>query len=121
STCEGDAVVFEVAGRLPFGCVDAILAGHTHAGVAEELSGVPIAEAYSGGRAFSRIDLVVDRSPRRVRSHRIMAPTNICSRANGRTGPCAPQGAVAQYEGAEVVSDPALERLLAPAADEARA
>jgi len=121
STCEGDAEIFEVARRLPPGSVDAILAGHTHAGVAHEVSGIPIAEGYSGGRAFSRIDLAIERASGRARSHRIMAPTNICSRANGRTGQCASQGAVVQYEGAAVVSDSAIERLLAPAADEARA
>ena len=121
STCEGDAEIFEVARRLPSGSVDAILAGHTHAGVAHEVGGIPIAEGYSGGRAFSRIDLAIDRATGRVRSHRIIAPTNICSRANGRSGQCASQGAVVQYEGAEVVSDSAIERLLAPAADEARA
>jgi 2',3'-cyclic-nucleotide 2'-phosphodiesterase (5'-nucleotidase family) len=120
STCEGDAEIFEVARRLAPGTVDAILAGHTHAGVAHEVSGIPIAEAYSGGRAFSRIDLIVDRATGRVRSHRVMAPTDICARASGRAGQCARQGPPARYEGAEVVSDPAIARLLAPAADEAR-
>jgi 5'-nucleotidase len=121
STCDGDAEIFEVARRLAPGSVDAILAGHTHAGVAHEVSGIPIAEAYSGGRAFSRIDLVVDRTTGRVRSHRIMAPTNVCSRGSAGTGQCPAQGPPARYEGADVVSDAAIARLLAPAADEARA
>jgi 5'-nucleotidase len=121
STCEGDAEIFEVARRLPSGTVDAILAGHTHAGVAHEVGGIPIAEAYSGGRAFSRIDLVVDRATGRVTSHHIMAPTNICSRVNAQSRQCIPQGPPARYEGAAVASDPAIERLLAPAVDEARA
>jgi 5'-nucleotidase len=121
STCDRDAEIFEVARRLAPGSVDAILAGHTHAGVAHEVSGIPIAEAYSGGRAFSRIDLIVDRATGHVRSHRVMAPTNICSRASAATGQCTAQGPPARYEGAEVVSDAAIARLLAPAADEARA
>ena len=121
STCDGDAEIFEVARRLAPGNVDAILAGHTHAGVAHEVSGIPIAEAYSGGRAFSRIDLVVDRSTGRVQRHQIMAPTNICARASAGPGQCRAQGPTARYEGAEVVSDAAIARLLAPAADEARA
>ena len=121
STCDGDAEIFEVARRLARGSVDAILAGHTHAGVAHEVSGIPIAEAYSGGRAFSRIDLVVDRATGRVRSHRVSAPTNICSRVNERTGQCTPQGPPARYEGAAIVADRRLEQLLAPAVDEARA
>ena len=122
STCEGDAEIFEVSRRLARGSVDAILAGHTHAGVAHEVSGIPIAEAYSGGRAFSRIDLVVDRATGRVRSHRVSAPTNICSRVNERTGQCSTsQGAPARYEGAAIVADRRIEQLLAPAVDEARA
>jgi 5'-nucleotidase len=121
STCESDAEIFEVARRLPSGSVDAILAGHTHAGVAHEVSGIPIAEAYSGGRAFSRIDLVVDRATGRATSHHVMAPTNICSRVNVQTRQCTPQGPPARYEGAEVASDPAIERVLAPAVEEARA
>jgi 5'-nucleotidase len=121
STCEGDAEIFEVARRLARGSVDAILAGHTHAGVAHEVSGIPIAEAYSGGRAFSRIDLMVDRATRRVRSHRVSSPTNICSRVNERTGQCTPQGPQARYEGAAIVADRRIEQLLAPAVDEARA
>ena len=121
STCEGDAEIFETARRLPGGAVDVILAGHTHAGIAHEVSGIPIAEAYSRGRAFSRVDLVIDRATRRVREHHIMPPTDICARANARTGQCVPQGPLARYEGAEVASDGAIERILAPAVEEARA
>ncbi len=98
-----------------------ILAGHTHAAVAHEVGGIPIAQAYSGGRAFSRIDLVVDRGTGRVRQRAIRAPHEICSRVSMQTAKCAQNGPIARYEGADVVSDREIERLLAPAVAEAAA
>ena len=121
SSCESGSEIFELARRLPPGLVDVIMAGHTHAGLAHEVRGIPIAEGYSGGRAFSRIDLVVDRATGRVRQHAIMAPRDICSRASQQTARCAQQGAIARYEGADIVPDRAIEKLLAPAVAEAAA
>ena len=121
SSCDSGSEIFELARRLPAGLVDAIMAGHTHAGLAHEVRGIPIAEAYSGGRAFSRVDLVVDRATGRVRQRVIMAPRNICARANRQSARCVQQGPVARYEGADVAPDRAIEQLLAPAAAEAAA
>ena len=121
STCESGSEIFELARRLPPGLVDVIMAGHTHAGLAHEVRGIPIAEAYSGGRAFSRIDLVVDRATGRVRQRAVMAPREICSRANRQTARCVQQGPIARYEGADVAPDREIEQLLAPAVAEAAA
>jgi 2',3'-cyclic-nucleotide 2'-phosphodiesterase (5'-nucleotidase family) len=50
-----------------------------------------------------------------------MAPRGICSHASPETGRCVQNGGVAQYEGAAVVPDREIERLLAPAVTEAAA
>lgn len=121
SSCESGSEIFELARRLPPGIVDVIMAGHTHAGLAHEVRGIPIAEAYSGGRAFSRVDLVVDRATGRVRQRVIMAPREICSRANPQTERCVQRGVIARYEGAEVAPDRGIEKLLGPAIAEAAA
>ena len=121
SSCDRGSEIFELARRLPPGIVDVILAGHAHAGIAHEVAGIAIAEAYSGGRAFSRIDLLIDRASGRVRLRTILAPRDICSRANPQTARCVRQGPIARYEGADVVSDPAMERLLSAAVADATA
>ena len=58
SSCEPSSEIFTVARDLPRGLVDAIVAGHSHAPVGHMVEGIAITEAYSGGRAFGRIDLV---------------------------------------------------------------
>jgi 5'-nucleotidase len=121
SSCDARAEIFDVARRLPAGIVDVILSGHTHAAVAHEVRGIPIVQAYSNGRAFSRVDLVVDRASGLVRRRMIMPPRDICSRANPQTGRCVQKGPIARYEGADVAYDPGIERLLAPAVAEAAA
>jgi 5'-nucleotidase len=121
SSCESGSEIFELARRLPPGVVDAIMAGHTHAGLAHEVRGIPIAEAFSGGRAFSRIDLVVDRATGRVRQRVIMPPRDICARVSQQSARCVRQGPIARYEGADVAPDRAIEKLLAPAVAEAAA
>lgn len=60
SSCDDRAEIFEVARALPAGLVDAIVAGHSHGGLAHLVNGIPIVEAYSRGRAFGRIDLSID-------------------------------------------------------------
>lgn len=115
SSCDASAEIFEVARRLPPGTVDVIVAGHTHAGVAHEVAGIAISEAFAGGQAFGRVDLTVDRTSGRVRQRRMFRPRDICARANLRTLRCDPFGATSQYEGADVVPDPRVEQILAPA------
>ena len=106
SSCEQASEIFAVARELRPGLVDAIVAGHTHAGIGHQVAGIPITEALSGGRAFGRIDLAVDRRAKRVVSSRVYPPHDL---------------APAEYEGAAVVADPAVERVLAPALERVRA
>jgi 5'-nucleotidase len=86
SSCD-DGEIFEVARELPRGAVDAIFAGHTHAGIAHFVADIAVVEAYAYGHAFSRIDFLVERPSGRVltvlpyRPHRLCAlpPSDSCS------------------------------------------
>jgi len=112
--CEADGEIFQVARALAANgaVVDAIVAGHTHEGVAHRVSGIPIVEAFANGHDFSRIDLTIDRASGRAMDARIFPPQRIC----------APQRCASEiYEGAPVVPDAAVEAAIAPALDAARA
>src|SRR4029078_191347 len=77
SSCAPDAEIFGVARAIPAGLVDLIVAGHRHEGVAHEGAGGAQLSAYSGGRAFGRVDLTVDRASGNVESHRLFPPHDI--------------------------------------------
>ncbi len=110
SSCSHDAEIFDVARALPAGSVDAIFAGHTHAGVAQVVNGIPIVEAYTRGRAFSRVDIVLDGTTQRVLTRKPFPPHDLCPKlADG--GAC-PLG---DYEGQAVVEDPAVLTAIQPA------
>ena len=124
SSCEPNEEIMEVTRRLPPGLVDVIVAGHAHSGMAHEVSGVSIIEAYNGGRSFGRIDLVVDRTTRRVLEKRIFAPRDLCARVDRGTTRCDPEGSSggrvrAEYEGLPVTPDPSIARTIAPAVNAA--
>jgi 5'-nucleotidase len=110
TSCDDDQEIVRLARALPPGTLDAIVAGHTHAGVAHFLSGIPVLESFANGRAFGRVDLVLERATGHLREARIQPPHALC----GIT-PDAPACADERYEGAPVVPDAALEAQLAPA------
>lgn len=109
SSCDDSSEIFDVARSLPAGTLDAIVAGHTHAGLAHRVGGVPIIQAYSGGRAFGRVDLRIDPTTGRVQSSRLFAPQTICVAAGEVDTTCGdpanPQAAAVQYEGRPVTPD----------------
>ncbi len=110
SSCTPDAEIFDVARALPPGMVDAIFGGHSHAGVAHVVNGIPIAEAYARGRAFSRIDLRVSGATHHVLSHQVFPPHDLCPQlVNG--GGCP----LSDYEGQPTIEDPRLLTAIAPA------
>jgi 2',3'-cyclic-nucleotide 2'-phosphodiesterase (5'-nucleotidase family) len=125
SSCDEWADIFTVARQLPRGLVDLIVAGHTHEAVAHEVAGIPIVQAYSWGRAFSRADLTIDRETGRVTAARIFAPREVCAREtrDGRhcaastaaTAPARADTADVHYEGRPVVPDPSVRAAMAPA------
>jgi 5'-nucleotidase len=126
SSCEPDEEIMRVARALPAGAVDVIVAGHAHSGMAHQVAGVAIIESYMGGRAFGRVDLVLDRSTRRILEKRLFAPRDLCARVDPGTTRCDPEGSSsgrvrAEYENAPVVPDAAIARTIAPAVQAADA
>jgi 5'-nucleotidase len=125
SSCEADEEIFAVARALPAegpGHVDAIVAGHTHRGVAHVVNGIPVIESFANGRAFGRIDLVFDTAMGRVVDRRVHRPHDLCGRSHERNreeadaATCAPE----PYEGAPVTADEAVRSAITPALDAAR-
>ena len=124
SSCEPAEEIMQVARALPPGLVDVIVAGHAHSGMAHQVSGIAIIEAYMGGRSFGRVDLIVDRPTRRIVERRLFPPRDLCARVDRGTTNCDPEGSsggrvAAEYEGAPVRPDRAVERVIAPAVQSA--
>lgn len=105
SSCDLNGEIFEVARALPRGLVDAIVAGHSHAPIGHRVEGIPVTEAHSNGRAFGRVDLIVDRTRKTVVSSRSFPPHDLVP---------------GDYENAPVTPDAAIERVLAPALEAVR-
>ena len=129
-SCDDTAEIFDVARALPPGLVDVIFAGHTHAAVAHTVNGIAIVQAHARGRAFSRVDVVMERpggftltngSPR-VADVRIFPPRELCGREDA-AGRCAIEGASepARYEGRVVAPQPRIADAMAPALAAVRA
>jgi 5'-nucleotidase len=95
SSCDANAEIFQVADAQAPGLVDAIVAGHSHAGVAHVRNNIPIIESYTGGRTFGRIDLTVDRSSKRVTGARVFSPAEIELAGIYEGQPIAPDAAIA--------------------------
>ncbi|MEP7050590.1 MAG: bifunctional UDP-sugar hydrolase/5'-nucleotidase [Pseudomonadota bacterium] len=110
SSCRPDAEIFDVARALPPGTVDAIFGGHSHAGVAHVVNGIPIAEAYAAGRAFSRIDLRISGATHHVQSQQVFPPHDLCPSLVADGG-CP----LSDYEGQATIEDPALLTAIMPA------
>ncbi len=56
STCDNSAEIFEVARQIAPGTVDAIVAGHTHKSVAQEVNGIAIIQSGAYGAAIASVD-----------------------------------------------------------------
>jgi 5'-nucleotidase len=127
SSCDASAEIFQLARSLPKGLVDVIAAGHTHQGLAHEVNGIAIIQAFSHGRAFGRVDVGFDRETKRVVQHELFAPRELCPRQDPLTLSCeaaaesAGQLPLAQYEGRVVTPDPAVDAAMAPALARVRA
>lgn len=107
SSCARDEELMLALTALPPGLVDAVVAGHTHQAMAHYVRGIPVIESYAGGKAFGRIELVVDGASRRVRESRISTPTELRLPAT--------------YEGRAIEADAAVAAAIAPDVERARA
>ena len=127
------------------GVVDAVVAGHTHAGVAHFVGNVPVVQSFSGGLAFGRMDLTFRRQGDRWRLDRdrtrVHPPTELCEVAlpdraaaespgnwvEGSAPRCTARGLdgtslrPAQYEGRQVVPSTRIEATLRPHIERAQA
>jgi 5'-nucleotidase len=92
--------------RYPHGGVDAVLAGHVHAPQAHLIHGIPVVQTFGFGKAFSRLDLVVDpaAAPTAPREKRVLGtelqhPTYFCHQHLARYPSCAPKPEQEAYGG----------------------
>jgi 5'-nucleotidase len=123
SSCDPDSEMFHVARGLPKGLVDVIVAGHTHAGLAHQVEGIGIIQAFSRGQSFARVDVIVDRATRRVARLQLFPPRQVCARQDAATGSCAAtsdSAVAAVYEGRPVTPDPAVIEAMEPALERVR-
>jgi 5'-nucleotidase len=125
SSCDGSSEIFRLIRDLPPGTLDAVVAGHTHAGLAHLVNGVPVIESLWGGRAFGRIDLRIDRRTRRVVHVELFPPQDVCAMVQPAGGGCAPATAPtavqARYEDRSVEPDDRIVHAMAPALQRVRA
>jgi 5'-nucleotidase len=127
SSCDGSSEIFRLARSLPKHLVDVIVAGHTHQGLAHEVAGTAVIQAYALGRAFGRVDVVLDRRTQGVVRHELFAPRELCARQDAATLSCGDEGdatahlPAARYEGRIVTADAAVVAAMAPALEGVRA
>lgn len=122
ASCRDDAEIFKLARALPPGTLDAIFGGHTHQAVAARVNGIAILQAYAEARAFSRLDLTVDRTSGRPVPGGVVIhpPTPVCSAVADGGGDCDPRRARGAatvpvvYEGRAVSLDAAVSAAIAP-------
>ncbi|MGI9237008.1 MAG: bifunctional metallophosphatase/5'-nucleotidase [Woeseiaceae bacterium] len=114
SSCNTDGEIVRVAEALPRGLVDHIFAGHVHQGIAHIVNGISVSSAYSNTRAFSRVDLRIDRENRRIVSRQVHPPHKTCLAVSTSTGECVSADSEstdvvkATYEGRDIAPDPAV-------------
>ena len=88
SSCEPAEEIMQVAAALPLSWLTPSWRATRTQSMAHEVAGIAIIEAYMGGRAFGRIDIVVDRTHRGGSSSTASSRRAICVRAS-IPAPCA--------------------------------
>jgi 2',3'-cyclic-nucleotide 2'-phosphodiesterase (5'-nucleotidase family) len=114
SSCSKDREVFDLVEALPEHTLDGVVAGHTHAGVAHFVKGVPVVEAYSRGRAFARLDLLLDGTTHELKGSTVYPPHDLCP--NFDQLDCT----AGEYEGRAVVPDAEVAAAILPGLEKAR-
>ena len=61
-----------------------IAAGHTHAGLADQVNGIGIIQPFSRSLSFGRVDVVFDPAARRVARLELFPPRPICAHEGSR-------------------------------------
>ena len=117
SSCDNESEIFQLARSLPPGLVDVIAAGHTHAGLGHQVQGIGIIQPFSRGQSFGRVDVVVDRTSKKVIRLQLFAPRSVCAHQHSATRACADgdSGIAVEYEGRTVTPDPKIIAAMEPA------
>jgi 2',3'-cyclic-nucleotide 2'-phosphodiesterase (5'-nucleotidase family) len=117
SSCDNESEIFQLARSLPHGLVDVIAAGHTHAGLGHQVEGIGIIQPFSRGQSFGRVDVIFDRTIRKVTGLQLFAPQMVCARQNPSSVACAEgdAGTTVEYEGRPVAADPQIIAAMEPA------
>jgi 5'-nucleotidase len=105
-SCDAKAEIMQALPQLPKGTLDAVVAGHTHAAMAQFVAGVPVVQSFATGRAFGRIDLTIDPGDKHVTSAKIFPATDL--------------RLPAKYEGADVSADAKVASVIAPDVERAK-
>jgi 5'-nucleotidase len=108
SSCEMDSEIFQLAGSLPQGIVDVIVAAHTHQQLAHMVSGIPVVEAWANGKGFARVDFDVDPKTKKATLLKLFQPQTVC--AEDDPAPCV----TGDYDGEHVVSDARITKAVQP-------
>ena len=106
SSCHTGGEIFKLARAIPPGLIDAVVGGHDDGPLAHMVGAVPVIEGVRYGRAFGRVDLVIDKATKRVAAARPYPTHAICKTA----ATCA----ATTYETQPVRPSRAMEKLLAP-------
>jgi 5'-nucleotidase len=120
SSCDPTSEIFQVARNLPPGLVDVIAAGHTHEGLAHQVEGIAIVQGFARGQSFGRVDIVFDRTTKRIAVSRLFAPHEVCAEEDPISGSCNPPAASgaplspARYEERVVSPDSTVVHAMAP-------
>lgn len=101
TSCDEEQEIFQVARALPPGLVQAIVAGHTHQGVAHKVAGIAIIESFARGQAFGRVDFTVGED-NSIQLDTIHPPRELCS------GEASADCQAADYEGKPVARNQAI-------------
>lgn len=120
STCQPGSELWDLMHELPAGTVDAVVAGHTHQYLAHFVNGVPSIQSSSFGVAFGAIDLVYNRTTKKLdpSKTKIWQPVSVCRVVSADTGDCKAdakgQVVAPEFMGRRVTPDEKLAELIRP-------
>lgn len=120
SSCNKGEEANRLLEALPRGTIDAFFAGHTHSQMRHYINGVAIAQALPTAKAFSAVELWVDRAGNRVARTEMRPHTMLCSMVFEGTDSCDPRSDSTAalvprvFEGREIARDSRLTSLFEP-------
>lgn len=86
--CDKTGSIFKLINKLPPGTLDVMFVGDHHSKIANEYKGVSILKSFSNGDFFSRIDLYIDKSSKKITFKKINQPTKLCYEFIKETNDC---------------------------------